>query len=290
MNTAYLQYLNNLERRKIPPHPAYRYGNLESSVPSMMNCGVMLFTDMSKTIQDYPLIAMSKKNRFDYYDFKTVDAKSQHKTVDARHFVDGFKNSNGPGVNWKEHIPEEIKTFLQKLLDNLYQVLVQEINTSNLGEKDKTILVYFLDISKQEIENHANTMLAMFSDEEWIWCPCNYLKHGWNNNEPDYLPRNYFTREARLNMVKHLEVELCERKVSDERFNYHFMYAVFIACIPNHRGIEIRKNKKIMDMIKAFVPEEEVFESVETKRMRIREKMIRKTKEGLINNPLEILK
>ena len=75
-------------------------------------------------------------------------------------------------------------------------------------------------------------------------------------------------------MVKHLEVELCDRNVSDERYNFHFMHAVFVACIPNHHGREIRTNEKIMEKIESFVPEEQIFEKVESTRMELRNKMI----------------
>ena len=172
------------------------------------------------------------------------------------------------------HIFLKSLDFLLVLLHDICKELVKPIYEAGLGVDNEKILLDHLDDYRSAILDHANTMLAMFSDKEWIWCPYHCLKLGWKNTEPDYLSRNYWTNQSRLNMVKNLEVELCECNVSDERYNFHFMYAVFVACIPNHRGREIRTNKFIMGKIQSFVPEEQIFEKVESTRMELRNTMI----------------
>ena len=263
-----VKHFTDMDMMRRPPHPAFRYGDIDVNNPNLSTRGRSLINSaIRSTIEEYPLNEMSEINRYDYFDFKKVNETS-------RHFVDGFDNVMGPGDDMEPHIPEEVMDFLLVLLHDICKELVKPIYEAGLGVDNQKILLDHLDDYRSAILDHANTMLAMFSDKEWIWFPYHYLKLGWKNTEPDYLSRNYWTNQSRLNMVKHLEVELCERNVSDERYNFHFMYAVFVACIPNHHGREIRTNEKIMEKIESFVPEEQIFEKVESTRMELRNKMI----------------
>ena len=156
-----------MDRKKRPPHPAFRYRDIDVNNPNLSTRGRKLINSTIRlTIEEYPLKEMSESNRFDYYDFKKVNETS-------RHFVDGFDNVMGPGDDMQPHIREKILDFLLVLLHDICTELVKPIYEADLGFDNKKILLDHLDDYRSAILDHANTMLAMFSDKEWIWCPYN---------------------------------------------------------------------------------------------------------------------
>ena len=86
-----LIHCTDMDRKKRPPHPAFRYGDIDVNNPNLSTRGRKLINSTIRlTIEEYPLKEMSESNRFDYYDFKKVNETS-------RHLVDGFDNVMGPG-------------------------------------------------------------------------------------------------------------------------------------------------------------------------------------------------
>ena len=260
-----------MSKNKKPPYPSFRFGSHSVDIKSSNERGTLLVSDIRDKIKKFPLVELGDNNRFDFYDFKKINPSSNH-------FVYGFDDQIWPKKLMENHIPVPLKKFLQELFDCILEDLNYHISQSELDENDKEYIMDELKTNRDTIIGHPNTMLAMFSDTEFVWCPFNCLKLGCQRTEEDYLSKRYFTGQTRLNMAKHLELELCKREICDERYNFHFFYTLFIACLPNNRGMEIRSIECIMNKIEDFVPEEEVFEYIENIRMKIRKKVINKAK------------
>ena len=87
-----VKHFTDMDMMRRPPHPAFRYGDIDVSNPNLCSRGRKLISSTIRlTMEEYPLKEMSEINRYDYFDFKKVNETS-------RHFVDGFDNVMGPGM------------------------------------------------------------------------------------------------------------------------------------------------------------------------------------------------
>ena len=206
-------------------------------------------------------------NRLDYSGFKEEIAAAT-----CHHFVFGFCDKTGHDEDVEKHIPKPLKEYIYDSIFNIRADFANQTLYSDLTNDEKHWMENRLDKYHDGISHHLNSMLALFSDHDHYWCPfgCQHSDH------------------SRLNIPKHLEQELCHPTVRDDRYNFHFMFAVFMANLPNRRGREIRNNQTIMNIIEAFVANEEVFDNVEKIRQNIRKEIVDCGIRGTDNNPITL--